>query len=53
MNTIIRIIVIEIMNRVGYKTNSNQAFYVTLAVFISQFVNTGMLLLLNNANLTA
>ena len=53
VNTVIRIIVIEIMNKVGYKTNSNQAFYVTLSVFISQFINTGMLILLNNANLTA
>ena len=51
INTVIRLIIVAIMTKVGYKTESAQAFYITLSVFISQFMNTGVLILISQANL--
>jgi len=50
-NTIIRMVVIFIINLVGCSTESSQMKYITDSVFICQFFNTGFLLMLVNANL--
>jgi hypothetical protein len=51
INTVIRMLVIIIVNNVGYITESNQMKYITNSVFICIFFNTGFLLMLCNANL--
>ena len=51
INTVIRMAVIIIINKVGYMTESNQMKYITDSVFICIFFNTGFLLMLCNANL--
>jgi hypothetical protein len=51
LNTVLRMIVIEIVNFTGCNTESGQMSYVTNAVFICIFFNTGFLVMLCNANL--
>ena len=51
INTVIRMIVIKIIQLVGVDTESSQMKYTTDAVFVCQFFNTGFLLMLCNANL--
>ena len=51
INTVIRMLVIIIVNNVGYMTESNQMKFITNSVFICIFFNTGFLLMLCNANL--
>jgi hypothetical protein len=52
LNTLIRMIVIIIINAVGCDTESTQMSFITNSVFICIFFNTGFLLMLCNANLT-
>jgi hypothetical protein len=50
-NVIIRHVVVFIMERTGFKTDSRMTFYISFNVFLFTFTNTGILLLLTNANL--
>lgn len=52
LNTVIRMVVIIIINKVGCSTESTQMKYITDCVFICIFFNTGFLLMLCNSNLT-
>lgn len=51
LNTVIRMVVIAIISRMGCSTESTQLVYVTNMVFICQFFNTGILPMLCTANL--
>ena len=51
VNTVIRMVVIIIINQVGCSTESQQMKYITDSVFLCIFFNTGFLLMLVNANL--
>ena len=51
VNTVIRMVVIIIINKVGCSTESQQMKYITDSVFLCIFFNTGFLLMLVNANL--
>jgi len=51
-NTILKIIIIKLITWVGEDTYSQRFASVTNGVFVAQFFNTGLLLLLVNANLT-
>ena len=50
-NILIRLIVILILEKTGSKTESKMTFNISLSVFFFTFMNTGILLLLSNANL--
>ena len=50
-NVLIRLFVISVLGRTGFKTDTIMAFYISLCVFLFVFMNTGILLLLTNANL--
>lgn len=50
VNMVIRIINIGLITFIGYYTESEQTKAVKTSVFISQFFNTAILLLLTNAN---
>jgi hypothetical protein len=52
LNTVIRMVVIIIINKVGCSTESTQMKFITDCVFICIFFNTGFLLMLCNSNLT-
>jgi len=51
INTVIRMIVIKIIDLVGCDTQSREMSFVTLAVFLCTFFNTGFLLMIVNANM--
>jgi hypothetical protein len=51
LNTVIRMVVIAIITRMGCSTESTQLIYITNMVFICQFFNTGILPMLCTANL--
>lgn len=51
-NFILRTIIIKLITWVGYDTHSETLARVTNGVFIAQFFNTGLLLVLVNANLS-
>lgn len=51
LNTVIRMVVIAIITRMGCSTESDQLIYITNMVFICQFFNTGILPMLCTANL--
>jgi hypothetical protein len=50
MNTVIKYVVIWTIGWVGCDDESNQMEHITNIVFICQFFNTGILLLMVNAN---
>lgn len=50
MNTVIRYVVIAAINAIGCDDESNRMQHITNIIFICQFFNTGILLLLCNAN---
>lgn len=52
VNTILRLVIIALITWVGEDTNSEQLGSITNGVFYAQFFNTGLLLLLVNANMT-
>jgi len=51
INTVIRMIVIKIIDSVGCDTQSREMSFVTIAVFLCTFFNTGFLLMIVNANM--
>jgi hypothetical protein len=51
INTVIRMLVIMIIDRVGCDTQSREMAFVTIAVFLCTFFNTGFLLMIVNANM--
>lgn len=51
INTVIRMIVIKIIDSVGCDTQSREMSFVTIAVFFCTFFNTGFLLMIVNANM--
>lgn len=51
INTVMRMVIIKIIDMVGCDTQSSEMSYVTTAVFICTFFNTGWLLMIVNANL--
>lgn len=51
INTILRMIIIAIIDKVGLDTQSKEMVFVTNAVFLATIFNTGFLLLIVNANL--
>ena len=53
INLIIRFVVIQVSEEVGYKTNQDMLLGITRVVFIAQFINTGLLLMLSEASLQA
>ena len=52
VNLILQIVIIESVTWIGEDTHSQQLTTITIIVFIAQFFNTGLLLLLINANMT-
>ena len=52
-NVLIRLFVINVVGRTGFKTDTIMAFYISVGVFLFIFMNTAILLLLSNANLKA
>jgi hypothetical protein len=50
-NVLIRLFVISVVGRTGFKTDTIMAFYISVGVFVFVFMNTAVLLLLSNANL--
>ena len=50
-NIIIRTMNIKLITMIGYKTYSEQFSAVMTSIFITSFINTGILLMLTNANL--
>lgn len=52
INTLLRELIIYLTLWVGHDTRSEQLTSITSGVFLTQFFNTGLLLLLVNANLT-
>lgn len=51
INFILRVLVIFFIERIGYKTRSEETSAIMIIVFIIQFLNTGPFLLLINADL--
>ena len=51
LNTVIRMVVIKIITKMGCATESAQMVYITNVVFVCQFFNTGILPMLCTANL--
>jgi hypothetical protein len=52
INLILQMVIIRLVDWIGEDTHSQQLETITQAVFLAQFFNTGLLLLLINANLT-
>jgi len=52
INYVLRVIVIAMITRIGFATESDQLSWVTTGVFLTQFFNTAFLLLLVNADLS-
>jgi hypothetical protein len=52
INYVLRLIIIKLIAYIGQDTESAQTKLVTNGVFLVQFFNTGILLLLVNGNLT-
>jgi hypothetical protein len=50
INTILKTVNIKLIGLIGYDTKSGETQAVMKSVFFSQFLNTGILLLLINAN---
>lgn len=52
INTILKMMIIALITWIGYDTVSEQMTKITNGVFIALFFNTGILLVLTNANLS-
>jgi len=52
VNFLIRIAIILLIKWIGYETHSEMAMKITNTVFIALFFNSGILILLTNANLS-
>jgi hypothetical protein len=52
INTILKTVIIKLIESIKYDTYSMMLASITNGVFIAQFFNTGILLLLVNANMT-
>jgi hypothetical protein len=52
INLILQMIIIRLVDWIGEDTHSQQLETITNLVFIAQFFNTGILMLLINANMT-
>lgn len=52
INYILRYIVIEIVRNMNYKTFSLESSRTMIAIFLIQFINTGIILLFINADLS-
>jgi hypothetical protein len=52
INIVLRILIIKGITWVGEDTNSEQLSSITNGVFLAQFFNTGILLLLVNGNMS-
>lgn len=52
MNIVIRTINIKLVNAIGYATESKQVSLIMLSVFYATFVNTGIIMLMTNAELS-
>jgi hypothetical protein len=50
INIVIRTINIMLIKKIGYYTESKEARIIMVSIFVSQFFNTAILLLLANAN---
>lgn len=51
INYVLRVFIIILIKRIGYDTESGQTQIITDGVFVTQYFNTGILLLICNANL--
>jgi hypothetical protein len=52
VNYFLKIIILKLVQCLRHKTVSKETYYVMLFVFIATFVNTGILIFLNDANFT-
>lgn len=52
INYILRYVIIEIVKKMNYKTFSIETTQTMVAIFLIQFLNTGIILLLINADLS-
>lgn len=52
VNFVLRLLIIILIRKVGFETHSEQTKYIKNSVFTVQFVNTALILLLSNADLT-
>jgi hypothetical protein len=52
INFVLRLVIIACINYIGLATESEQTEKILKGIFVTQFFNTGILLLLCNANLT-
>ena len=50
VNSILRIIVVQIVKRIGIQSESFELMHITLFVFLAQFINTGIMPILSTAN---
>jgi len=50
INLVLRILIIKIVEKIGKQTESSEMKTVTLFVFMTQFINTGLLLPIANGN---
>lgn len=51
INVIIRTLNITLIQRIGLDTESEQTSMIMQSIFITSFINTGIILLFTNANL--
>lgn len=51
INIVLKFINIALIKKIGYKINGDITQKICMQIFISQFMNTGLILLLANANL--
>ena len=50
INLFIRTLCIWLIDSIGYERDSERVSKIMVAVFVASFINTGILILLNNAN---
>jgi len=51
LNLLLRFIIIYVFNKTGFNTETSKMTYITIAIFMSQFFNTGLQAMLINSNL--
>lgn len=51
INIIIRTINMKLIDFIGYSTDSKRVSLIMVSVFIAQMINTGVIVILTNANL--
>jgi len=52
INYVLRVIVILLISKIGFATESDQLSWVTTGVFFTQFLNTAFILLLVSADIS-